>query len=106
MTRRTPSEEGSARCSSYLPASGLVVKEGMRKRLGIERSQILERLADPDGLDRDAQLTGDRERDAALGRPVELRQHDPGDVDRARELARLAQPVLAGGRVDHDECLV
>ena len=49
---------------------------------------------------------GDRERDPALRRPVELRQHDAGDVDRVGERARLAQPVLAGGRVDHDQRLV
>src|SRR4051794_8598879 len=74
--------------------------------VGVERAQVLERLADPDQLDRDAELGGDREGDAALGRPVELGEHDPVDRHRLREHLRLTQPVLAGRRVDGQQCLV
>ena len=42
-----------------------------------------------------AQLGGDRQRDAALRGPVELGQHDAGQVDRLGERLRLAQAVLA-----------
>ena len=45
-------------------------------------------------------------RDAALRRPVELRQHDPGHVDGVAEQPRLLQAVLAGGRVDDEQRLV
>ena len=44
----------------------------------------------------------DRDRDAALGRAVELRQRDPGHSRRLREQPRLLEAVLARGRV-HDE---
>src|ERR1700761_2206265 len=65
---------------------------------GVERTQILELLADADQLDRDAELGRDRQRDPALGGAVELGEHDPGDVDRLRERLGLAQAVLPGGR--------
>ncbi len=48
-------------------------------------------LTDSDVADRHAELAVDAERDPALGRSVELRQHDPRDRRRARELARPAR---------------
>ena len=47
----------------------------------------------------------DGERDAALGRAVELGEHDAGEVDRLGELLRLHEPVLAGGGVEHEQHL-
>ena len=41
-----------------------------------------------------------------LADAVELGQHGAGDLDRLAELLRLADAVLAGGRVDHDQGLV
>src|SRR3954447_15680560 len=74
--------------------------------VGVERPQVLERLADPDQLDRDAELVGDRQRDPALGGPVELGQDDAGDVDRLPEQLRLAQAVLPRGGVHGHQRLV
>src|SRR6478736_127708 len=44
--------------------------------------------------------------DAALGRAVQLGQHDAGDVDHLGEHPSLAKPVLPGGRVEHQQHLV
>jgi hypothetical protein len=77
-----------------------------RELLRVERAQVLQLLADADQLDRDLELMGDRERDAAARRAVELRQHDPRDLDRLREDPRLAQAVLARRRVDGEQRLV
>ena len=52
------------------------------------------------------ELLGDRERDAALGRAVELGEHDAVDLDGLAEQQRLAQAVLAGGGVDREQRLV
>ena len=72
----------------------------------VERPQVVELLADPDQLDRDAQLVGDRERDPALGGAVELGQDEAADRDRLGEQAGLAKTVLAGGRVHREQRLV
>ena len=45
-----------------------------------------------------AELGLDREHDPALGRAVELGEHDAGHVDRVGELARLHEAVLPGRR--------
>src|SRR5215210_4764528 len=74
--------------------------------VGIERAQVLERLADADQLHRDAELGGDRQRDAALRRAVELREHDAVDRHGLREHLRLAQAVLPCRGVDGQEGLV
>ena len=42
----------------------------------------------------------------ALGRAVELGEHDTGDPDGVEELARLGEPVLARGGVEHEQHLV
>ena len=52
------------------------------------------------------ELVGDRERDPALGRAVELGQHDPRDVDGLAEQLGLAHAVLAGRGVDGHQRLV
>ena len=67
-----------------------------REVVGVERAQVLELLADADQLDRDAELVGDRQRDAALGRAVELGQDDAGDADRLAE--QLAPGARRSGR--------
>ena len=56
------------------PRSG---QQRPREVVRVERAQVLELLADADQLDRDPELVGDRERDAALGRAVELGEDDP-----------------------------
>src|SRR5690349_15879080 len=50
--------------------------------LGIERPQVLERLADPDQLHGDAQLGGDREGHPTPRAPVELGEDRTGHLNR------------------------
>src|SRR5689334_14033216 len=71
-----------------------------RELVRIERPQVVQALADADQLDRQPELVRDRDRDAALGRAVELRQRDPAHLDGLAEQARLLQAVLAGRCVD------
>ena len=50
--------------------------EGVDERVGIEVDQVVGPLAEAHQLDRQAELALDRDDDAALGRAVELGQHD------------------------------
>ena len=84
----------------------LLLQQGAGEVVGVERAQVLEALADPDQLDGQAHLLGDRQRDAALGGAVELGQHHAGYVHGLLEELRLAQAVLAGGRVDRQQRFV
>src|SRR4051794_8119774 len=74
--------------------------------VGVEWAQVLDPFADANQLHGDAKLLGDRQRDPALRRTVELRQGNAGDVDGLAEEHRLTQAVLAGGRVDREQRLV
>src|SRR4051812_29878537 len=66
----------------------------------VERPQVVEPLPHADELDREPELVGDRDRDAALCRAVELRQRDARHARRVAEETRLLQAVLACRRVD------
>src|SRR6185437_9168540 len=66
----------------------------LREVVGVERPQVVELLADPDELHGDAEFAGDRQRDAALRGPVQLREHDPVDRHDIGEELGLAQAVL------------
>ena len=68
----------------------------------LERNEIADRLAEADELDRDGELGLDGEDDAALGRAVELGQHDAGDLRCVAELACLGEAVLTRGGVDDE----
>src|SRR6266496_935561 len=81
-------------------------EDGVHEGTGVERGQVVRPLAEADELDRNAQLTLHRDDDPALGRAVQLGQHDPGDVDHLGEHPGLAEPVLPGGRVEHQQDLV
>src|SRR5262249_53365673 len=80
--------------------------DGINERGRVKRGQIVRPFAQADQLDRHAELALDGDDDAALGRPVELGQHDAGDVDHLREDPGLAQPVLPGGGVQYQQHLV
>src|SRR5436309_350499 len=80
--------------------------EGPREVLWIERPQILELLPHADELDRQGELVCDRDRNAALGTAVELRERDTRDADRFAEETRLLEAVLPRRRVDDEERLV
>src|SRR5262245_32576077 len=81
-------------------------EEGVDELVGIERDEVLGRLAHADDLHRQADLRLDREDDAAFRGAVELREDHPGHLDRVGELARLGETVLAGGRVDDEQHLL
>src|SRR5947207_8877020 len=88
------------------PPAWRLAEDGVHEGVGVERGQVVRTLTETDELDRNAQLTLDRDDDAALGRAVQLGQHDAGDVDHLGEHPRLAKPVLPGGRVEHQQYLV
>src|SRR5256885_14029728 len=70
--------------------------QGAREIVGIERSEVLQRLANTDELDRQPELVCDRDGDPALRAAVELRQRNARDADGLPEQSRLLQAVLAG----------
>ena len=77
------------------PGPGSLSDERAREVVRVERAQVVELLAHADQLHRQAELVGDRDRDAALRRAVELRQRDAGDAGRLAEEPRLLDAVLA-----------
>src|SRR5438105_5020707 len=76
------------------PFSGSLRDQRARELVGVERAQVLERLAHADQLHRQAELARDRHRDTPARGAVELRYHHSGNLRRLRELLRLAQAVL------------
>src|SRR5919202_1185941 len=93
-------------CTVGRSAGPSSAQQRAREVAGVEGPQVVELLSDADELHRDPELARDRERDAALRGAVELREDDPVHRDDLREELRLAQPVLAGRRVDGEERLV
>src|SRR5262249_30064914 len=83
------STQGSMSLDPML-SEGLRGQQRSGKVVRVERPQILELLADSDQLDGNAELVGDGQRDAALGRAVELGEDDSGDPDGLAEELRLA----------------
>ena len=71
-----------------------------------ELQQVGHFFADADEADGQVEFAGDGDGDAAFGGAVELGEHDAGDAGGLRELARLLQAVLAGGRVHHEQDFV
>src|SRR5438876_9762048 len=88
-------------CYSYVSWAAALTQDRVDEGVGVEGGQIVRALAEADELDRNAQLTLDRDDDAALGRAVQLGQHDAGDVDHLGEHPGLAEAVLPGGGVEH-----
>ena len=73
--------------------------------VGMEDVEVGVLLADADELDRAVDDRLDRERRAAAGVAVELRQHDAGDAEAVVELLRRLHGVLAGHGVGDEEDL-
>ena len=71
--------------------------------LGVERGQILDRLADADEVHRQAELAGQSHQNAALGGAVELGDHESGDAGDLAEGLDLRERVLADGGVQHQQ---
>jgi methionine synthase I (cobalamin-dependent) len=76
------------------------------ERKFVELQQVGHLLAYADEADGQVEFLGDGHGDAALGRAVELGEHDAGDAGGLGELARLLEAVLAGGGVHHQQHLV
>src|ERR1022692_407647 len=107
------SESVSNTCGELLRAGyplccllSLVAEQRVDERRWLEWGEIVRALAEADQLDRHPKLTLNRHHDAALGRPVQFGQDDPGHVNRLGEDSGLAQPVLAGSRVKHEQHFV
>src|SRR5512139_3271053 len=66
-----------------------LAEEGIHELRRVERAQVGHLLAHADVSDRDAELVGDADHDAALGGPVELGERDARDPEGLVELARL-----------------
>src|SRR5687768_18534434 len=64
-TRKPNRSHGSGEPPSVRPVSSRR-EEGTGEVIRVERPQVVEALADPDQLDGDPELGGDRQRDAAL----------------------------------------
>ncbi len=73
--------------------------------LGPERLEVFEALPRTHETHGNAQLFADRQDDAALGRSVQLREHDPRHVHRLREGSGLGDPILTRRRVEHEQGL-
>ena len=84
----------------------LLRRTGLDELVGHEGGQVVGLFADADVFDRQADLLADGDDDAALGRAVELGQDDAGAVDGLGKLCRLADAVLAGGGVEHQQHFV
>src|SRR5439155_17305529 len=86
-------------------SSALLLEQRVDELVGVERDEVVDRLAEADQLDRYAQVGLDRERDAALGGAVELGQHDATDLDGLGELLGLYEAVLPGRRIEDEQHL-
>ena len=105
MRERVTGSSGEASCpngSSSREAQMLLVEQGVDEGVRIEGKDVFHFFADAGEDDRQAELGGDGEHDAALGGAVELSENDAGDASGFGEEAGLLQAVLAGGGI-HDE---
>src|SRR5215813_307124 len=84
----------------------LSTNESGRECHRVELAEVFDRLTDTDIADRNAELSSDRERNPATGRPIELGERHCGRTCRVHELARLRQRVLTRGGVDHEQGFV
>ena len=73
---------------------------------GLEGLQIVDTFTHADETQRLRTLAGDRRDHAALGRAVELGEHQPGDADRLVEGLDLHQRVLADVRIKYQQDFV
>ena len=64
---------------------GLLLEEGVDERLGLEGGQVVGPLPQADELDGHPELTLHGDHDAALGRAIQLREHDARDTSTTSE---------------------
>ena len=85
--------------------AGRSADELLREDVRREAGEVADALALADELDRDAGLVLHAQHEAALGGAVELGEHEAGDAGVLDEGLGLREPVLAGGRVEHEQHL-
>jgi hypothetical protein len=83
-----------------------LLKQAVHVSARIEDHQVIHPLANAAIANRQIQLFGNRHGDAALGRAIQLGQHQTGHLRRFQELTGLAQSVLAGHGVYDQQRLV
>ena len=83
-----------------------LIKQRIHELVRIEQLQVVDLLADADVFHRDAHLLADRDDDAPLGGAVELGEDDAGAAGRFGKMLRLADAVLAGRGVEHQQAFV
>src|SRR3954471_19100037 len=76
--------------------------ERLRKVLCGKRRQIVDALADTDEMDRQPELLGDGDEEAAARGAVELGHDEAGDAGDLAEHLDLRQRVLTDGGVEHE----
>ena len=84
------------------------IEAGQRRRevLRVERREVIDLLADANGVDRQAELVGECDEDAALRGAVELGHDEARDVRKIAEGLDLGERVLARGGVEDEEGVV
>src|ERR1035441_3273194 len=92
---------------SNLSVRSLDSEQRVNEGGGVEVDKVTDSFAQTDQLHRQTELSLNGDHDAALGRSVQLGEHDPGHIDRIREDLGLRQSVLPGRGVedqqDHDD---
>ncbi len=81
-------------------------EEGFDEFFGVEGFDVVGGFADADEFDGDVELVADGDDDAAFGGAVEFGEEDTSDVDGFEEFLGLADGVLAGRRVEHQQHFV
>src|SRR4051812_20699632 len=81
-------------------------EQRLDERVGVERLEVVDRLADADELDREVDRLADGDDDAPLRGAVELGEDDARAADRLGEHLGLADRVLAVVGVEHEQGLV
>src|SRR5215213_2763027 len=81
-------------------------KQRLDERIGVERLEVVDGLADADELDGEVDRLADGDDDAPFGGSVELGEDHPRAADRLGEDLGLADRVLAVGGVEHEQDLV
>src|SRR5476651_406181 len=84
----------------------VLADQGFDKLRHLKFPQVVDALPDADQLDRDRQRLGDGRDDTSLRGPVQLGQDEAGQAKRRIECRDLAERVLAGVRVEHQQGLV
>src|SRR5690606_16937619 len=87
------------------PAGARSADELLRENVRCEAREVVDALALPHELHRDAGLLLHGEHEAALGGAVELGEHEARDARVLDERVGLGEPVLAGRRVEHEQHL-